>query len=371
MAQPDATQLSSSVYQSREQRVITGPGSARHALAEELSALGANRVLLIAGDAELLMAQDVCQGIDLVGTFSAIRPHVPIETADAARAMARTTGADVLLTVGGGSTTGTGKAVALTERLPLVAVPTTYAGSEATDVWGVTEGNRKSTGTDRAVLPKVVFYDPVLTLSLPPALTVSSGLNALAHCVDSLWAPATNPPSTAAAVEGIRLLGSALPAVLARPDDLTARQQCLWGTYLAAVAFSGAGSGLHHKICHVLGGAYGLEHASMHAVVLPHVLGFNGPAAPEAMARIASALAEGGVGDGRDALAALLDLYRVLGAPRSLAELGLLAEQVTEAAGLAFERVPSGNPRPVSITDLIALLTRAHVGEPAVTVPVA
>jgi maleylacetate reductase len=291
-----------------------------------------------------------------------VRPHVPVPVAESARALAREHGADLLLSLGGGSTTGTAKAVALTDRLPILAVPTTYSGSEATDVWGLTEANRKTNGADPVVLPRVVVYDAELTVTLPPGLTVGSGLNALAHCVDSLWAPSANPVSTALAVEGIRLLGQALPAVLADGADLRARRRCQQGTYLAAAAFAGAGSGMHHKICHVLGGAYGLEHAAMHAVLLPHVLAFNAPAAPEAAGRVAGALSAAGFGDGGDAPAALLALYDALGAPRSLGDLGLDEDQVPEAAALALEKIPESNPRPVSADDLTELLGRAQAG---------
>ncbi|WP_248258321.1 maleylacetate reductase [Georgenia sp. EYE_87] len=356
------------VYETRPQRVVSGRGAAR-ALPEELTGLGVSRVMLVAGEAELAVAELLTEKLDVVATFSGVRPHVPVEAAEAARELARSSGAEVLVSVGGGSTTGTAKAVALTQGLPIVAVPTTYAGSEATDVWGLTEAGRKTNGADAVVLPRVVLYDPELTTSLPPHLTVSSGLNAVAHCVDSLWGPSASPASTAFAVEGLRLLAQGLTAVLADGADLTARERCQSGTYLAAAAFAAAGSGIHHKICHVLGGAYNLEHAAMHAVVLPHVLGFNAPAAPEAADRVAGALAGAGFGDGGDALAALLALYATLGAPRSLGELGLRADQVNEAARRTLEKVPPSNPRPVTETQLAELIGRAQAGADAVEVP--
>ncbi|MFC7405625.1 maleylacetate reductase [Georgenia alba] len=372
-------------YDTRPQRVLSGPG-ARRLVADEIGRLGARRVMLIAAEAEVEMAREVVAGLDVVATFTAVRPHVPVEAAHAAREMARTAGADALLSVGGGSTTGTAKAVALTEHLPILAVPTTYAGSEATDVWGLTEAGRKTNGTDPAVLPRTVVYDPELTVSLPTRLTVSSGLNALAHCVDSLWAPQAGPASTAFAVEGARLLTMGLSAVQADGADLEARTRCQDGTYLAASAFAAAGSGLHHKICHVLGGAYDLEHAAMHAVLLPHVVGFNAPAAPEAADRLAGALQGAGFGpDGgtnglsdvadpehdaaANALATLQALYACLGAPTSLGDLGLRAEQLPEAARLALEKVPPSNPRPVREQDLADLLGRAQAGTRAVVVP--
>ncbi|GAA2219573.1 maleylacetate reductase [Nonomuraea monospora] len=349
-------------YEARPQRVVTGRNAAGRLVKAELDRLGARRIMLIAGKSELATAQKLLGGMAAAATFTGVRPHVPVEVAEAARACAAEAEADALLCVGGGSTTGTAKAVALTTGLPIVAVPTTYAGSEATDVWGLTEGTRKTNGADPSVLPRAVVYDPELLVTLPPALTVNSGLNALAHCVDSLWAPNAGPVPTALATEGARLLARGLTAVIADATDLAALEACQAGTYVAAAAFAAAGSGLHHKICHVLGGAYGLEHGAMHAVLLPHVLAFNEPAAPQAAARIAEALAGAGYGDGSHALAALLALHRALGAPTGLGALGLRADQVSEAAELVLEKVPATNPRPVTLPDLKALLHRARTG---------
>jgi alcohol dehydrogenase class IV/protocatechuate 3,4-dioxygenase beta subunit len=357
-----------SVFESRAQRVVTGIGAAGR-VADELARLGCGRPMLVAGRGEAEQALRMVDDTDVVATFTDVRPHVPVEVARAATELARSSGADSLVAVGGGSTVGTAKAVALTERLPILAVPTTYAGSEATDVWGLTEDGRKTNGTDPVVLPRTVIYDPELTVSLPASLTTSSGLNAVAHCVDSLWGPTVSPASTAFAVEGLRQLAVGLSAVVGDGRDLAAREQCQAGTYLAATAFAAAGSGMHHKICHVLGGAFGLEHAAMHAVLLPHVLGFNAPAAPQGAARIAEALASAGHGDGSDALAALGSLYDALDAPRSLGALGLGADQVEAAAALALEKIPPSNPRPVRLADLVGLIGRARAGAPPALVP--
>jgi alcohol dehydrogenase class IV len=272
--------------------------------------------------------------------------------------------ADLLLSVGGGSTTGAAKAAALTTGVPILAVPTTYAGSEATPVWGLTEDGRKRTGADPRVLPRAVVYDASLTLTLPARLSVTSGLNALAHCVDAWWAPRRNPISSALAAEGVRSLADSLPRVAADGQDIEARRDVFFGTYLGAVAFAGAGSGLHHKICHALGGAFDLEHSTTHAVVLPHVAGFNLPAAPMAAARLGSAL-----GDPARPFRALLDLYDSLDAPRSLDALGLAEADVEHAAALGAEHVPASNPRPVTRDDLVSLLGRACRGAPPLLVP--
>jgi len=349
-------------YEGLAQRVVFGAGAARGELAGEVKRLGASRLLLVAAEPELPLARELVAGLPVVAEFSGVRAHVPIEVARAARRVARAVRADLLVSVGGGSTTGTAKAVALSEGLPILAVPTTYAGSEATPVWGITEDGRKTNGSDPVVLPRTVVYDAELTLTLPAALTVASGLNAVAHCVDSLWAPRANPVSTASALEGLRCLAASLPVVRSDGHDIAARHECLEGTYLAAVAFAGAGSGMHHKICHVLGGAYDLEHAAMHAVVLPHVVGFNAAAVPGAAARLASALAGAGFGDGSSAVAGLSALYAALDAPRRLADLGLAEPDLDEAAGLCLEKVPPCNPRPVSLQQMRTLLHRAWAG---------
>src|SRR6202034_1271988 len=282
--------------------------------------------------------------------------HVPVEVADRAREAAIEHSVDTLVSVGGGSTTGLAKAIALTTGLPIIAVPTTYAGSEATPVWGLTEGAKKTTGTDSRVLPKVIVYDAALTMSLPVEMSVASGLNALAHCVDSMWAPSADPVNAALAAEGIRSLAAGLPKVVADPMDLDGREQALYAAYLSATAFASAGSGLHHKICHVLGGKYNLPHAQTHATVLPYVLAFNGPAAPDAEQRIAAAFGSATAIDG------LLALKRQLNAPRALRDYGFAEDSIADAAEAILPSVPSSNPRPVTAADLRALLLAAWSG---------
>ena len=282
--------------------------------------------------------------------------HVPVEVADRAREAAAQHNVDALVSVGGGSTTGLAKAIALTTGLPIVAVPTTYAGSEATPVWGLTEGNRKTTGTDPRVLPKVIVYDAALTITLPVPMSVASGLNALAHCVDAMWAPNADPINAAFAAEGIRALTGGLPKVVADPFDLDGREHALYAAYLSAVAFASAGSGLHHKICHVLGGKYNLPHAQTHATVLPYVLAFNGPAAPDAERRIAAAFGSNRAIDG------LEDLRRELDAPRALRDYGFAEDSIAEAAEAILPAVPPSNPRPVTVADLERLLRAAWSG---------
>lgn len=338
------------------QRVLFGSTKAAENVALEVKRLGPRRIMLIASESEAEIATAVASDIDVALNYHNVVPHVPIEVADHARAAARENDIDLIVSVGGGSTTGLAKAVAMTTGLPIIAVPTTYAGSEATNVWGLTESSKKTTGVSDLVLPRTVVYDAALTLSLPVDLSVASGLNALAHCVDSMWAPRTDPINQALAAEGIRALNAGLPLVRTNPAGLEGREQVLYGAYLSAVAFASAGSGMHHKICHVLGGAYNLPHAQTHATVLPYVLAFNAKAAPEASATIASAF--GSV----DPVAGLNRLRETLEAPRALKDYGLVEENIPEAVNLILPVIPASNPREVTKENLHQLLSEAFAG---------
>jgi maleylacetate reductase len=344
------------VHESLAQRLRFASGQAAESLALEVERLGARRVMVIAGDAEQELAERVTQRLPVALRHHEVVMHVPVEVAQRAREAAAAREVDALVSVGGGSTTGLAKAVALTTRLPIVAVPTTYAGSEATNIWGLTDGDRKTTGADAAVLPRAIVYDADLTLTLPVDLSVASGLNALAHCVDSMWAPRTDPINRALAAEGIRALSDGLPRIVDAPSDLRGREETLYGAYLAATALASAGAGLHHKICHVLGGRYRLPHAELHAVVLPYVLALNGPAAPAAERRIAEAFATD------TALEGLQALRDRLGAPRALRDYGFDQDEIPAAAEAILPSVPADNPTEVTTCTLQELLRAAWEG---------
>lgn len=341
------------------QRVRFGAGCAAENLAAEVDRLRADRVMVIASDDEAAIAEAVTDQIDVAVHHDDVAPHVPIEKAAKARLVASGNDVDLLVCIGGGSTTGLAKAVALTTSSPIVAIPTTYAGSEATNVWGLTESARKTTGVDDRVLPTTVIYDAALTTSLPVELSIASGLNGMAHCVDSMWAPRADPINQALAAEGIRALANGLPVIKNDPQDLAGREQSQYGAYLSAVAFASAGSGLHHKICHVLGGAYDLPHARTHATVLPYVLAFNSPAAPGAESRIAAAFGTSSATEGLNALRSAVN------APAALRDCGLAEDKIPEAAELILPVVPESNPREVTRADLESLLRAAHAGSPA------
>jgi maleylacetate reductase len=344
------------VYQAPATRVIFGPGTLAR-LPDEVAQLGAKRALVLCTPEQRASADRVAAllGERAAGIFDRAAMHVPIESAREARAEARRLGADCAVAIGGGSTTGLGKAIALESGLPIVAVPTTYAGSEMTPIYGLTEGGLKKTGRDDRVRPRTVIYDPELTLSLPLAMTVTSAFNAIAHAAEGLYAPDVNPVLALMAEEGIRASAAALFPLQTNPRDVDARSDALYGAWLCGTVLGATTMGLHHKLCHTLGGSFNLPHAEVHTVVLPHALAYNASAAPEAMARVAHALGTSDAPSGLQALA------RTLGAPASLAELGMPADGLDRAADLAVQN-QYANPRPLERTALRALLQRAFDG---------
>lgn len=345
------------VHESRAQRVCFGSGQAAEALAAEVARLDARRIMLIASERESAPAERVAGSLPVALRYADVVEHVPIEVAERARAAAAQHDIDLVVSVGGGSTTGLAKAVALTTAVPVIAVPTTYAGSEATSVWGLTEGSVKRTGIDPIVLPRAVVYDAELLVSLPVGLAVASGLNALAHCVDSLWSPGADPINATLAAEGARALNVGLRQVVADPTDLDGVEMALYGAYLAAAAFASAGSGLHHKICHSLGGAFNLPHAQTHATVLPYVLALNAPHAPEADRRLAVAFGS------ESSLAGLQSLRANLDAPRALKDYGFEESDIPAAVQAILPLVPRSNPAEVTPEVLTNLLHAAWAGE--------
>ncbi len=349
--------ISSFRYESLPGQVIFGAGSSRTQLAPAVAQLGLRRLLLLASEREAARAEGILQplGETIAGSFSDVVAHIPQQVADAARLRARETGADGLLAIGGGAAIGVAKAVALDLALPIVAVPTTYAGSEMTPIYGITSDGRKQTGRSAQVLPKLVIYDPELLRALSPGVAAPSAMNALAHSIEALYAPGRNPVTATLALESIGRLARGIVRVIETPDDADGQAEALYGAYLAGAALAVAGTGIHHKICHALGGAYNLPHAALHAALLPHTVAFNAVALPETMAQIAAALGA----PGGDAGGALHALALRIGAPTSLAVVGLRAEDLDEAAALALAAVPPDNPRRATLANIRALLERA------------
>lgn len=344
------------VYAAPATRVIFGSGT-RASLAFEIRRLTCRRALILStppqrSEANLLAAE---LGSLAIGVFSDAAMHTPVEVTERAVAFARQLGADCVVAVGGGSATGLGKAIAFNTDLPQFVLPTTYAGSEATSILGETANGRKQTIRSPRVQPEVIIYDVDLTLTLPTHQSVVSGMNAIAHAVEALYAHDRNPVISTLAEEGIRCFAQALPALVVSPDDQDARSKALYAAWLCGCCLNAVSMGLHHKLCHTFGGMFDLPHAETHTVVLPHVVAYNAPAAREAMRRVAVSL------DAQDASAGLFDLASRLGGPTSLAALGMKAENIEEVAAAALQ-TSYPNPRPLSLPSIRLLLKDALDG---------
>ena len=346
------------VYIGRPARVIFGAGSLSQ-LGAEIEALGARRALVLSTPEQRASAERVADllGARAAGVFDRAVMHVPIETARDARADAAKLGADCAVAIGGGSTVGLGKAIALDSGLPIVAIPTTYAGSEMTSIFGITEAGMKKTGRDDRVLPRTVIYDPDLTLTLPVAMSVTSGMNAIAHAAEGFYSVTRNPIMELMAEEGIRALGRALPAIRRAPSDAQGRSDALYGTWLCATVLASVDMALHHKLCHTLGGSFNLPHAQTHTIVLAHALAYNAQAAPEAVARVGKALG------GKSGPQAVYDLARDNGAQLALRDIGMKESDLDKACDLSMtNQYP--NPRPLERAALRQLLQDAFEGVP-------
>ncbi len=344
------------VYEAFPGRILFGEGKLAD-VAPEVQRLDARSVLVISSGSQKPIADRVRQelGKSCSGSISDVTMHVPRADADKASQMAAHQQVDCVVAIGGGSATGLAKSVALERDVSIVAVPSTYAGSEMTDIWGISEHGSKTTGRDVRVVPKTVIYDPDLTRGLPPRLAGPSGLNAIAHSVESLYAENRNPILSMLAEEGIRQMARGLVGVCSGEPDEESHREALYGSFLCGLALARSTMGLHHKLCHVLGG-FGLPHAETHAIVLPYATAYNADAAPDAMTAIARALGSHQAAEG------LRELARRTGVPGSLAAIGLSPGDLDRAAD-AVVAEPYSNPRQVDRESLRALLEHAWLGK--------
>jgi alcohol dehydrogenase class IV len=338
--------------------VVFGFGTVA-ALREEVERLGCKRALVVTTPEQSGLG-DLAKthlGPVFAGLFTQAQMHTPVEVSERALGLAREVRADCVVGLGGGSTTGLCKALALRTDMPQVVVPTTYAGSEATPILGETAGGQKTTQRTMKVLPETIVYDVDLTMSLPKRLSAVSGMNAIAHAVEGLYAKDVDPIIALLAQDGIRALVKALPVINDKPDDRDARSDALYGAWACGTVLGAVGMALHHKLCHVLGGSFNLPHAETHAIVLPHVAAYNRRYAPDAMARVAAAIGAA------DAAAGLYDLNRRLGIPLALKDIGMPEDGIDKVAAAAVAS-PYWNPGPVEAGPLRRLLKNAYEGRP-------
>jgi maleylacetate reductase len=349
-------------YEAQPSRILFGAGKLS-ALPDELNRLGVTRALVLTTpeqkhDGESLMRW---LGAKAAAHFDGAVMHTPVHVTTLAQATLRARQCDGLVALGGGSAIGLSKALALRTGLPQVVVPTTYAGSEVTPILGETADGVKTTQRSPKILPQVVIYDVEQTMSLPPAASAASGLNAIAHAAEALYAKDRNPIVSLMAAEGIAALARSLPRLVNAPQDIAARSDAQYGAWLCGTCLGTVGMALHHKLCHVLGGTFNLPHAETHAIVLPHALAYNAPAAPEAMATIARALGT------QDApWRPLHAMLRTLGLPTALSHIGMPLDGVDQALALAL-RDSYWNPRPMEAAPLRQLLEAAVRGAAPVT----
>ncbi|MCF3639814.1 maleylacetate reductase [Rhizobium sp. TRM95111] len=345
-------------YQGSSAKILFGAG-ARTRVAETVAALDCKRALVLstpqqADDAGVIVALLADRA---AGLFTHAAMHTPVEITERALQAMRDTGADCTVAFGGGSTTGLGKAVAYHLDTPQVVIPTTYAGSEVTPILGQTQAHRKETVRTASVLPEAVIYDPELTLGLPVPMTMTSGLNGMAHAAEALYARDRNPVSSLMAAEGLKALADALPRIAEAPHNLSARSGALYGAWLCGTVLGAVDMSLHHKLCHVLGGSFDLPHAETHAIVLPHAVAFNSSSAASELRPITEIF--GGSAPG----VALHDFAVGLGVPTALKDIGLQEEDLDRAADIATAN-PYWNPREVTRADIRALLAAAWRGDP-------
>jgi maleylacetate reductase len=336
-------------------RVIFGSGTRAQAGAE-VARLGRSRALVLSTPHQEAQAQALAGtlGTTAVGVFAGATMHTPVEVTEVAVEAFRASGADCVVSLGGGSTTGLGKAIATRTGADQVVIPTTYAGSEMTDILGESASGEKVTRRDPSIRPETVIYDVDLTLSLPVGLTMTSALNAIAHAVEALYAPDTNPILDLMCGAALRAFADGLPRLKDAPQDTDARAKTLYAAWLCSAALGYTTMALHHKLAHVLGGSFGLPHAETHAILIPHTAGFNAAAVPQLLAPVAEAF---GAAPG----AGLWDFAQRIGAPLRLADLGLTEADLDLAAEIAT-RNAYANPRPFDTSDIRELLQAAWEG---------
>lgn len=351
-------------YNVNPSRVIFGAGSITK-LPAEVSRLNVSSPLLLSTPGKFMHIKQLTDilkeaSIDIAGIFPHARMHTPVSVTEEAVQHLTSTSADSVISIGGGSVTGLGKAISIRTGVPHISIPTTYSGSEMTPVLGETSEGTKTTRSDPKILPAVVIYDVDFTMSLPARICVTSGVNAIAHAVETLYANNANPITSMLALEGTKALAEALPAINKHPEAREPRERALYGAWLCGTCLGSATVGLHHKLCHILGGSFGLPHAETHTIILAHALSYNAPAIPEQMKQLAMVFQDS---EG-DALKGLNLLLEKLQAPRALRDLGMEESDIDKAVDLAIgNQYP--NPRALEKEPLRELIRRAWAGEPA------
>jgi alcohol dehydrogenase class IV len=351
-------------YTANPSRVVFGSGSIKK-LPQEITRLGLKSPLFLSTPQQVSQAEDLQKivsdaSITPAGIYTQATMHTPSHITEDAMSFMKTKNADCVVSIGGGSTIGLGKAISIRTGLPHICIPTTYAGSEMTPILGETQDGKKTTRSDTKILPGTVIYDVDFTMTLPPALSATSGVNAIAHAVESLYAKNTNPIISLLALDGTKALAESLPEIIDNPKSQPARERAQYGAWLCGTCLGTSAMALHHKLCHTLGGSFNLPHAETHTIVLPHALSYNAPAIPKVMAQLATAL-PGSDGDATKGLNLLLEKLKV---KRALKDFGMKEEDIDKATEIAMS-AQYPNPRPLEKNAIRELIRRAWAGEPA------
>ncbi|KAK0444828.1 iron-containing alcohol dehydrogenase [Armillaria borealis] len=348
--------MKSFVYNALPSRVVFGNGTLSQVV-QEMANLGCSRALILTTPRQVAQGEKLKElvGDKAIGMYTNATMHTPTNVTDDAVGVVQKLDADVVVAVGGGSTIGLAKAIALRTDLPQIVIPTTYSGSEATAIIGQTENGLKTTQKTLRVLPEVIIYDISLTLTLPLRVTITSGLNAIAHAIEALYSKEASPITDTLAEQGILSIAKALPVIMNDSGNLDARSEALYGAWACGTCLGAVGMGLHHKLCHTLGGTFNMPHAETHTVILPHSMAYNAPYAQEAMEKVAKILGVSNAAQG------IFDLSKSLGAPPTLKELGMKEEDLEKAADIA-SKSPYPNPAPLEKEKIMQLLKNAYAG---------
>ena len=339
-------------------RVVYGPG-AISTLREEIGRLGVARVMICCTPGRRVVAEELAgrsRG-QIAAVCAEARPHVPVEVVAVAREAARQAAADGLVAYGGGSAIGLAKMIAHSADIPIIAVPTTFSGSESTNLEGMLEDGVKRLHQSERMLPSTIIYDPELVRGLPREVAIPSGFNAIAHAVEAFYSSGANPFASLLAEEGLGMMARALEHLVADPRSLDAWGLGLRAAWLCGQPIVSAGIALHHKAAHVVGGSWGLSHADTHTALLPHAIAYNADAAPDAMTRISRAL---GTADTHPAKS-MFDLMERVGAPVALRDLGFPEAGIEQAVAMILA-APCENPRPLAAQPLRTMLENAWRG---------
>jgi len=352
--------MKSFIHNSLPARVIFGNGSIQ-LLGDEITKLGAKSPLFCCTPGRENESKFLIESLNLVNAklCPIAEQYIPLPMVKEGRRLAKKHRADCAVSYGGGTAVGLAKAIALEQEIPVISVVTTFSGSETTDLQAILTDGLRVGYKSEWILPKIIIYDPEAAMGVPVEILIPSGVNAIAHGVESCYSQGATPVNNLIAGEGISAMASALKRISSGEDNSNARGDGLYGAWLCGTSLGSAGVALHHKFAHVLGSTFALEHSMVHTAALPYSVAYTAPGAPEAMKHISAALGS----NGTPAATALYELNKEIGAPTSLKEIGMPLEGIEKAARMIAEN-PYPNPVPVKYDLIFSMIEDAWHGRP-------